>query len=134
MEMLDEIKRLKNQERGRIADYCKFSKTAKYFGEKTRPWGVANADLAFPCATQNEIELKDAEALKLNGVYLVAEGANMPSNADAINFYFKNHFLYGPAKAANAAGVACSGLEMTQNSMRIQWPREEVEEKLHAIM
>lgn len=92
------------------------------------------ADLALPCATQNEIDEEDAVHLKKNGVYLVAEGANMPSTQKAIEFYHKNDILYGPAKAANAGGVACSGLEMSQNSLRTHWTFSEVEKELKAIM
>lgn len=124
---------LKNIKRGRISEYTKMSDSAIYF-EKQRPWNVCKADLAYPCATQNEIDENDAKNLKKNGVYLVAEGANMPSTTEAINVYQKNSIMYGPAKAVNAGGVACSGLEMTQNSIRLSWTRDEVETKLHDIM
>jgi glutamate dehydrogenase (NADP+) len=124
---------IKNNKRGRMKDYLKHSKTAKYF-EKQRPWAVAKADIALPCATQNEINLKDAQALKKGGVYILAEGANMPSDPEAVEFYLKNNISYGPAKASNAAGVACSGLEMSQNSMRYSWTNKEVEDRLHPLM
>ena len=91
-------------------------------------------DIALPCATQNEIDEESAKALAANGCYAVSEGANMPSTPEAIDVYFANNMLYGPAKAANAGGVATSGLEMTQNSQRLAWTFEEVDEKLHSIM
>jgi len=124
---------IKNSKRGRMKDYLKFSKSAKYF-EKQRPWGLSKADIALPCATQNEINLEDAKKLKKGGIYIVAEGANMPSESDACDFYLKNKIAYGPAKASNAAGVACSGLEMSQNSLRYSWSEKEVEDKLHPLM
>jgi glutamate dehydrogenase (NADP+) len=96
-------------------------------------WDI-KADCAFPSATQNEINAKDASNLIKNGVGLVAEGANMPSTLDAIQIYLDAGILYGPAKAANAGGVATSGLEMSQNSMRLSWTREEVDDRLHKIM
>jgi glutamate dehydrogenase (NADP+) len=92
------------------------------------------ADCAFPSATQNEINGKDAQNLINNGVYVVSEGANMPSTPDAIELYQANRILYGPGKAANAGGVAVSGLEMSQNSLRLAWPREEVDSRLQGIM
>ena len=91
-------------------------------------------DIAMPCATQNEIELKDAEKLVANGCYCVTEGANMPTTPDAIALFQKNKMLYSPGKASNAGGVSTSGLEMSQNSMRLKWTAEEVDEKLHRIM
>ena len=91
-------------------------------------------DIALPCATQNELDGKDAQTLVDNGVMCVAEGANMPSTPEAINTYLANGILYGPAKAANAGGVATSGLEMSQNSERLSWTFEEVDAKLHGIM
>ena len=98
-------------------------------------WGAKiKADIALPCATQNEINGEYAKNLAENGVYAVAEGANMPSTPEAIEVYFENNMLYGPAKAANAGGVATSGLEMSQNSMRYSWTFEEVDAKLHNIM
>jgi glutamate dehydrogenase (NADP+) len=91
-------------------------------------------DVAFPSATENEIHADHAQALVKNGCYCVSEGANMPSTLDAIKVYQENNVLYGPAKAANAGGVATSGLEMSQNSMRLSWSREEVDQRLHGIM
>jgi len=124
---------LKNKKRERLSEYCKFSSSSKYFA-KEKPWQHFKADLALPCATQNEIDEEDAKALKRNGVYLVAEGSNMSSTQKAIEFYLKNEMFYGPAKAANAGGVACSGLEMSQNSLRLRWTWEEVEKDLKKIM
>ena len=122
---------LKNIRRGRIKEYAdKFG--AKYV-EGQRPWGV-KCDVAFPCATQNEINDEDAKTLCKNGCMAVSEGANMPSTPEAVEIFLKNKILYGPGKAANAGGVAVSGLEMTQNSMRLPWSREEVDSKLHTIM
>ena len=91
-------------------------------------------DVAFPSATENEIDEVNAQALVQNGCYCVSEGANMPSTLEAIRVYQENNVLYGPAKAANAGGVAVSGLEMSQNSMRLSWSREEVDQRLHGIM
>jgi glutamate dehydrogenase (NADP+) len=98
-----------------------------------RPWSIP-CDCAFPSATQNEISGDDARALLRNGCYLVAEGANMPSTPEAVEQFLAKKILFGPGKAANAGGVATSGLEMSQNSMRLTWSREEVDEKLHKIM
>jgi len=131
-EGLEVVMRIKNEERGRISDYCKYSKTATYHAGK-RPWGEV-CDVAMPSATQNEIDDKDAEALVKNGCKWVAEGANMPSTPGAIVHFKKGKVCYGPAKAANAGGVAVSGLEMSQNSMRYSWTREEVDAKLQKIM
>jgi len=125
------VMHLKNVKRGRIKEYA-----AKYgveYFEGQRPWGV-KCDIAFPSATQNEINEDEAKTLVANGCMCVAEGANMPSTPDAIEVYLQNKILYGPAKAANAGGVAVSGLEMSQNSMRLNWTREEVDQKLHQIM
>ncbi len=122
---------LKNIRRGRIKEYADKYK-AEYFEGKT-PWGI-KCDLAFPCATQNEINEEDAKVLLKNGCFLVSEGANMPSTPEAVEVYIKAKILYGPGKAANAGGVSTSGLEMTQNSMRLPWSREEVDAKLHQIM
>ncbi|WP_438266394.1 NADP-specific glutamate dehydrogenase [Desulfobotulus pelophilus] len=123
---------LKNVKRGRIREYVeKFPKAT--FTEGKRPWGV-KADCAFPCATQNEISGEEAAELVKNGCRLVAEGANMPSTPEAIDIFMKNGVLFAPGKAANAGGVATSGLEMTQNSIRLSWSREEVDEKLKGIM
>jgi glutamate dehydrogenase (NADP+) len=129
---------LKNQRRGRVKEYADKWKGATYTAADPRSgmnalWDI-KADCAFPSATQNEINAKDAGNLIKNGVSLVAEGANMPSTLDAIQIYLDAGILYGPAKAANAGGVATSGLEMSQNSMRLSWSREEVDERLHQIM
>jgi glutamate dehydrogenase (NADP+) len=122
---------LKNKKRGRIKDYVEhFGGT---FHEGQTPWSIP-CDCAFPCATQNEISGEDAKALLKNGCTLVSEGANMPSEPEAIDAYLAAGILYGPGKAANAGGVATSGLEMSQNAMRISWPREEVDSRLDEIM
>ncbi|KAL0244597.1 hypothetical protein GEMRC1_008679 [Eukaryota sp. GEM-RC1] len=137
-EKLAILMKLKNVDRARLSEYPKYSSTAKYFAGK-RPWEVP-CELAFPCATQNEISAEDATLLLKNGCFLVSEGANMPSVPAAIHQYVAAKgpngipFLYGPGKAANAGGVSVSGLEMTQNSMRLRWTREEVDEKLKQIM
>lgn len=131
-EKLAYIQQLKNVERVALGEYTKKYPNATYT-EGERPWGV-KADLAFPSATQNELDEKDAEKLMANGCILVCEGANMPSTIGAIKIFEKNKIMYGPGKAANAGGVAISGLEMTQNSMRLQWSFEEVDEKLQSIM
>ncbi len=123
---------LKNVKRGRISEYVKKFPKATYT-EGKRPWGV-KADCAFPCATQNEISGSEAEELVKNGCKLVSEGANMPSTPEAIEVFLKNKILYAPGKAANAGGVATSGLEMSQNSMRLSWSRDEVDQKLQGIM
>ncbi len=126
------VKKLKNVIRGRIKEYVKEYPNAQYFpGE--RPWGI-KCDIAMPCATQNEIELEDAKKLVANGCYCVCEGANMPTTPDAIALFQSAKMLYSPGKASNAGGVATSGLEMSQNSMRLKWTSEEVDEKLHRIM
>ncbi|KAJ6243030.1 nadp-specific glutamate dehydrogenase 1-related [Anaeramoeba flamelloides] len=129
--LLKEVFELKNVKRGRLAE-LKGRKGVKYM-EGEKPWGI-ECDIALPCATQNEILGEDAELLVKNGCFAVAEGANMPSDPDAQDVYMKNDILYGPAKAANAGGVATSGLEMSQNSLRFNWTREEVDEKLKNIM
>ncbi|NLU37317.1 MAG: NADP-specific glutamate dehydrogenase [Bacteroidales bacterium] len=130
-EKLAWVMELKNIRRGRISEYAeKFG--CEFVAGKT-PWGV-KCDCAFPSATQNEVNENDAKTLIANGCSLVSEGANMPSTPDAIEVYIKAKILYGPGKAANAGGVATSGLEMTQNSMRLPWSREEVDAKLHQIM
>ncbi len=127
------VMELKNIRRGRIQEYvAKFPK-AKYF-ENKRPWGLTKAEVALPSATQNEISAEDAKALVANGCYCVSEGANMPSTLEAVDVFLQNKVLYGPGKAANAGGVATSGLEMSQNAMRLNWTREEVDAKLHQIM
>lgn len=129
---------LKNVRRGRIKEYADKFKTAKYTAvapnQDHNPIWDIKAQCAFPSATQNEINAKDAANLLKNGVYLVAEGANMPSTADATKIFLEKKILYGPAKAANAGGVATSGLEMSQNSQRSSWTREKVDNELHDIM
>ena len=130
-EKLAWVMELKNIRRGRISEYAdKFG--CEFVPGKT-PWGV-KCDCAFPSATQNEVNEDDAKELIKNGCFVVSEGANMPSTPDAIEVYLKAKILYGPGKAANAGGVATSGLEMTQNSMRLPWTREEVDARLHQIM
>ncbi|HPN85130.1 MAG TPA: glutamate dehydrogenase, partial [Victivallales bacterium] len=108
-------------------------KKAKYF-EGKKPWGLVKAQVAFPSATQNEIDGEDAKALLENGCFCVSEGANMPSTPEAVDLFLAKKILYGPGKAANAGGVATSGLEMSQNSMRLRWEKEEVDSRLHQIM
>jgi len=126
------VMHLKNVKRGRIKEYCdKYSEAT--FVQGKRPWEV-KCDIALPSATQNEIEGNDARTLMANGCFCVSEGANMPSTPEAIEIYLEKKILYGPGKAANAGGVATSGLEMSQNSMRMSWSREEVDSKLHNIM
>ena len=123
---------LKNIKRGRIKEYADKFKGAQYL-DGQRPWGIA-CDCAFPSATQNEVTGEEAKTLLKNGCELVSEGANMPSTPEAIEAYLGAKILYGPGKAANAGGVATSGLEMSQNSMRLGWSREEVDQRLHNIM
>jgi len=137
-EKLAWIMELKNVRRGRIKEYADKFKTAKYIPVDPKadvnPIWEIKADCAFPSATQNEINPKDAANLLMNGCKLVAEGANMPSTLDATKMFLQAGILYGPAKAANAGGVATSGLEMVQNSTRLNWTREEVDDRLHKIM
>ncbi len=122
---------LKNVKRGRIKEYAdKFH--CEYF-EGKKPWFV-KCDVALPCATQNEVNGDDAKTLVANGCFCVSEGANMPTTLDGVEVFLKKKILYGPGKAANAGGVATSGLEMSQNSLRLSWTREEVDERLHNIM
>lgn len=130
---LEVVKLLKEVERKRIKEYLNYVPTAKYYEGCSGIWSV-KCDIALPCATQNELNLEDAKLLVKNGTMLVAEGANMPSTTDAINYFLDNNILFGPAKAANAGGVATSGLEMSQNSERLSWSFEEVDNKLHQIM
>jgi len=130
-EKLDYVKDLKNNKRGRIKEYTDKFK-AEYF-EGQRPWNN-KCDVALPCATQNEINLDDAKTLIQNQCICVAEGANMPTETNAVHEFIKNKILFGPGKAANAGGVAVSGLEMSQNSMRLSWSKEEVDQKLNQIM
>ncbi len=130
-EKLSFVMNLKNVKRGRIKEYTeKFG--GKYL-ENQRPWSIPS-DVALPCATQNEINASEAKSLIKNGCIAVAEGANMPSETEAVEVFLNSKILFGPGKAANAGGVAVSGLEMSQNSSRISWGREEVDQKLHQIM
>ncbi len=122
---------LKNVKRGRISEYVK--KWGGEYVEGKTPWGV-KCDIALPSATQNELNGDDAKKLISNGCVCVSEGANMPSTPEAVEVFIQNKVLYGPGKAANAGGVATSGLEMSQNSLRLSWTREEVDERLHNIM
>ena len=130
-EKLDFIFELKNVYRGRIREYAE--KYGCKYVEGARPWGE-KCTIALPSATQNELTGEDAEMLIQNGCMAVSEGANMPSTPEAVEVFLKNKILYAPGKAANAGGVSTSGLEMTQNSMRLSWTREEVDEKLQRIM
>ena len=130
-EKLDFIIDLKTNRRGRISEFAEKFK-CKFHKDK-RPWSI-KADLAFPCATQNELELPDAKLLIKNGCRAVAEGANMPTTKDAIDAFHKAKIIFSPGKASNAGGVSVSGLEMTQNSIRLSWQREELEERLKTIM
>ncbi len=131
-EKLAFVKELKEVRRGRISEYTEKYASAE-FHSGTRPWAVP-CDVAIPCATQNEINLEDAKNLIGNNVQVVCEGANMPTELDAMNHLMQNGVLFGPAKAANAGGVAVSGLEQSQNALRLSWSREEVNEKLLGIM
>ena len=130
-EKLAALMEIKNVKRGRVKDYAEQFGLQYVAGE--RPWGV-KADVALPCATQNELDLADAQKLIANGVQLVAEGANMPTTIEATDALLAANVLFGPGKAANAGGVATSGLEMSQNSQRLSWTREEVDARLHRIM
>ncbi|MEN8258650.1 MAG: NADP-specific glutamate dehydrogenase [Thermodesulfobacteriota bacterium] len=138
MEKLEWVKKLKNYRRGRISEYVEKFPEAVYqevdSSLDSNPLWTHKAHCAFPSATQNEINDQDANNLITNGVYVISEGANMPSTPEAVNIYLEHKILYGPGKAANAGGVAVSGLEMAQNSMRLNWPAEEVEERLRQIM
>jgi len=128
---LDYVMELKNQKRGRIKEYA--DKYDCGYMEGQRPWSV-KCDIAMPNATQNEVDANDAKMLLANGCKCVSEGANMPSTPEAVELFQNAKILYAPGKASNAGGVATSGLEMTQNSMRLPWNREEVDERLHSIM
>src|SRR5690625_4637631 len=130
---LQTIKRIKFSEGARISEYIKSHPEAEYFDDCSKIWSIP-CDIALPCATQNEIDGKSATILVKNGVKVVAEGANMPCSIEAIDTFIKNNVLFGPAQAVNAGGVACSALEMAQNSSRLQWTFEEVDEKLKQIM
>jgi glutamate dehydrogenase (NADP+) len=135
---LEFVKLLKNIKRGRIEQYAEKYPEASYFQADTlldhNPLWQHKADCAFPCAFENEIQQKDAQNLIRNGVQLVCEGANMPATPEAVDIFKDSSILYGPSKAANAGGVAVSGLEMAQNSMRLNWPAEEVNSRLKIIM
>ncbi len=131
-EKLAFIMELKNVKRGRIKEYDEKYASAE-FREGVTPWDI-KCDLAYPCATQNELPLEDAKVLVENGCIGVFEGANMPTTADSITLFKQKKMMFSPGKASNAGGVATSGLEMSQNSIRMSWTREEVDEKLHGIM
>jgi glutamate dehydrogenase (NADP+) len=130
-EKLAWVMELKNVKRGRIKEYVE--KFSGKFIPNARPW-VVKCDIALPCATQNELDLNDAKTLVNNNVIAVAEGANMPCTPEAFAYFIEKKVLYAPGKASNAGGVATSGLEMSQNSLRLSWSREEVDERLHNIM
>lgn len=130
---LDLVKEIKEVKRGRIKEYIEKVPTAKYFEGCRGIWTI-KCDIALPCATQGEIDVESAKILVNNGVKCVSEGANMPSSLEAIDVFQNSGVLFGPAKAANAGGVACSALEMSQNSMRLSWTFDEVDEKLQGIM
>ena len=129
---LDAVKEIKEVRRGRIKEYCENHPDAVYM-EGKRPWSV-KCDIALPCATQNELDLEDAKALVANGVFCVCEGANMPTTPDAIHYLMANGVYYAPGKASNAGGVACSGLEMSQNAEHLSWTFDKVDEMLKNIM
>ena len=131
LEKLAYIKELKNVRRGRLEEYAE-KYGAEYLANK-RPWSV-KADIALPCATQNEISLTDAEQMVANGIILVGEGANMPTTPEALKLFKDKQILFSPGKASNAGGVAVSGLEMSQNSLRLSWSRQEVDQNLQQIM
>ncbi len=130
---LEAVKEIKEVKRGRIKDYLNYVPTATYTEGSKGIWSI-KCDIALPCATQGELDLEAAKTLINNGVICVGEGANMPCTLDAIDLFIKNKVVFCPAKAANAGGVATSGLEMSQNSLRLSWTREEVDQKLHDIM
>ena len=127
------VKELKNVRRGRIKEYAKIYPRAAYH-EGKRPWQLAACDVAFPCATQNELDLDDAKTLVANGCIAVCEGANMPTTLDATAYIQGKNLLFSPGKASNAGGVATSGLEMSQNAIRLNWDQTEVDKRLHDIM
>ena len=130
---VDVVKEIKEVKRGRIKEYLEYVPTAKYFEGCKNIWTI-KCDVALPCATQGEIDAESAKILVENGTKVVAEGANMPSTLEAIEVFQNSGILFGPAKAANAGGVACSALEMSQNSMRLSWTFDEVDSKLKNIM
>lgn len=129
---LDLVKDIKEVRRGRIKEYVEKHPNATYT-PNARPWTVP-CDIALPCATQNELDLEDAKALVANKVFAVCEGANMPTTPEAIHYLMNNGVFYAPGKASNAGGVACSGLEMSQNAQHLSWTAEEVDQKLESIM
>ncbi|MCC6145476.1 MAG: glutamate dehydrogenase, partial [Candidatus Hydrogenedentes bacterium] len=131
-EKLAFVMKLKNVRRGRISEYADHFKSARFHPD-ARPWGI-KCDCAFPSATQNEVSREDAQMLVDNGCFVVSEGANMPSEPEAVEVFLEKGILYGPGKAANAGGVAVSGLEMAQNAQHVSWVREEVDERLKQIM
>ena len=131
-EKLQYIMELKNVKRARISEYLKKYSKAEYYPKKS-PWNI-KCDIAIPCATQNELDLKDADSLIKNGCSTVGEGANMPCTPDAVELFINNKILYAPGKASNAGGVAVSGLEMAQNSLRYTWTRDAVDGKLKEII
>ena len=131
-EKLNFVKDLKNNRRGRISEYIDRFSNAKFFKNKT-PWSIP-CEIALPCATQNELNIQDAKMLIKNGCICISEGANMPCTPESILYFRKNRILYAPGKASNAGGVAVSGLEMAQNSLRYSWTRDEVDSKLKDIM
>ncbi|MBP3372123.1 MAG: NADP-specific glutamate dehydrogenase, partial [Clostridia bacterium] len=126
------VKEIKEVRRARLSEYTSYRPNAEYHAG-VGIWTVP-CDIALPCATQNELHLEDAKTLVANGCFAVAEGANMPTTPDAVEYLQANGILYAPGKASNAGGVATSGLEMSQNAMRLSWTFEEVDEKLHGIM
>ena len=131
VEKLTYLKKLKNEKRGRIKEYA--TKFGSDYYEAEKPWGVV-CDIALPCATQNELDEKAAKRLVKNGIKCIVEGANMPTTPEAIEVFTANEILFSPGKASNAGGVATSGLEMSQNSMRVNWTRDEVDLRLKGIM
>ena len=126
------VKDIKEVRRGRIKEYVETHPNATYTAN-ARPWSTP-CDIALPCATQNELDLEDAKALVANKVFAVCEGANMPTTPEAIHYLMQNGVFYAPGKASNAGGVACSGLEMSQNAQHLSWTTEEVDKRLEAIM
>jgi glutamate dehydrogenase (NADP+) len=130
-EKLELLKQIKNVEYGRVSDYA--ARIGARFEANVRPWHVP-VDVALPCATQNELDGEDAKTLIRNNVICIAEGANMPSTLEAVTLFEDNHILFAPGKASNAGGVATSGLEMSQNAMRLSWTKEEVDSRLQEIM
>jgi glutamate dehydrogenase (NADP+) len=130
---IDWVKELKTKRRGRISEYAKQFKGSEFHGDGARPWGVP-CQLALPCATQNELNGDEAKTLVKNGCIAVSEGANMPTNLDGVHVFKQAQILYAPGKAANAGGVAVSGLEMSQNSARISWKEADLQQHLLDIM